>query len=48
MYITGIDQAVLELLSFQVGSGNLLTSDIFGNLQKYEARFTENDVTSDE
>ena len=51
MYITGIDQAVLELLSFKVGSGNhqrgisLLQkfSEIFG---KYEVRFTENDVTS--
>ena len=36
MYIAGIGQAVLELLSFKVGSGNhlgqgnLLTSEIFG------------------
>ena len=52
MYIAGIGQSVLELLSFKVGSGNhqrgisLLQkfSDIFGNI---EARFTENDVTSD-
>ena len=27
--------------------GNLLTSEIFGNLQKYEACFTENDVIYD-
>ena len=52
MNITGIGQAVLELLSFEFGSGNhqrgnLLTSEIFGNLRKCEARFTENDVTSD-
>ena len=46
MYMTGIDQ-VVPLLSFHVGSGNHLTSEIFGNLRKYEARFTENDVTSD-
>ena len=52
MYITGIGEAVLELLSFEAGSGNpqkgnLLTSEMFGNLRKYEARFTENDVTFD-
>ena len=48
MYIAGIGQAVLELLSFKVGSkGNLLTSEIVGKLQLYEAHFTENDVTSD-
>ena len=38
MYIAGIGQAVLELLSFKVGSGespkgNLLTSKIFGHLR---------------
>ena len=27
--------------------GNLLISEIFGNLRKYEAHFTENDVISD-
>ena len=51
MYIAGIGQAVLELLSFKVESGNhqrgisLLQkiSGIFGN----EARSTENNVTSD-
>ena len=35
MYITGISQAVLELLSFKVGSGNHQgesPSKIFGNL----------------
>ena len=32
MNVAGIGQAVLELLSFKVGSGNLLTSEIFGNL----------------
>ena len=55
MYITVIGQAVLELLSFKVESGNhqmgisLLQkfSEIFGNLRTYEARFTENDVISD-
>ena len=51
MYIAGIGQAVLELLSFKVGLGNhqknLLTSEIFGHLRQYEARSTENDVTSD-
>ena len=41
--IAGIGQAVLELLSFKVGSGN---QEIFGNLRKYEALFTENHVTS--
>ena len=53
MYIVGIGQAVLELLSFKVQSRNhqrgisLLQkfSDIFGNI--YEARSTENDATSD-
>ena len=51
MYIARISQAVLELLSFTVGSGNhqrgisLLQkcSESFGN----EACFTENDVTYD-
>ena len=38
MYIAGIGQAVLELLSFKVESGNhqrgnLLTSEIFGHLR---------------
>ena len=53
MYIVGIGQAVLKLLSLKVGSGNLkpqenlLTSEIFGHLRHYEARSTENDVTSD-
>ena len=51
MYIAGIGQAVLELLSFKVESRNhqrgifILQkfSDIFGNMR----RSTENDVTSD-
>ena len=51
MCITGISQTVLELLSFKVGSGNHKQespySEIFGNLPKYEARFTGDDVTSD-
>ena len=47
MYIIGIGQAVLELSSFKVELGNLLTSEIFENLQKYEARFVENNVTYD-
>ena len=43
MYITGIGQVVLELLSFEVRSGNhqrgiSLFQKLFGNLQKYEAR----------
>ena len=50
--IAGIGQAVLELLSFKVGSGNhqrgisLLQkfSEIFGNMS---LGFTENDVISD-
>ena len=53
MYITGIRQAVLKLLNFEVGSWNyqrgisLLKKflEIFGNM--LEARFTENHVTSD-
>ena len=48
MYITGIGQAVLKFLSFEVGSGNHQTgisllqkvSEIFGHM-------SENDVTSD-
>ena len=47
MYITVIGQAFLQLLSFKVGSENLLTSEIFGNLRKYESHFTENEVISD-
>ena len=51
MYITGIGQAVLELLSFEVGSGNhqmgisLLQkfSEILGQIN--ETRLTENDVS---
>ena len=46
MYITGIGQAVLELSSFEVGLGNLLTSEISGDVRKYEVHFIENDVTS--
>ena len=30
----------------EITKGTLLTSEIFGNLRKYEARFTDNDVTS--
>ena len=45
MYIAGIGQAVLELLSFKVGSGNHHRG--LSLLQKYEARSTENDVTSE-
>ena len=36
MYIAGIGQAVLELLSFKIRPGNhqrILTSEIFGNLR---------------
>ena len=52
MYVAGIGQAVLELLSFKVGSRNhqggisLLQkfSDIFGNMRLVPP---ENDVTSD-
>ena len=52
MYIAGISPAVLELLSFKVISGNHqrgnhLSSGIFENLRQHEARFTENDITSD-
>ena len=44
MYIFGIGQAILELLSFKFGSGfhqrrNLLNSEIFGNLWKHEDQF---------
>ena len=46
MYFTGIGQAVLELLSFKVKSGNHQRgSAYFRHFRKYEARFTENDVT---
>ena len=52
MYIAGIGQAILKLLSFKVESGNhqrgicLLQkfSDIFGNMK---APSTENDVRAD-
>ena len=51
MYITGIGKAVLELSSFKVESWNHQREssylEIFGNLQKYEAYFTKNDVTYD-
>ena len=48
MYITLIGQAVLELLSFKVGSENhQRESPYFRNFRKYEAHFTENDVISD-
>ena len=49
-YITGIGQAILELLSFKLGQGitkGESPSKIFGHLRSYEARSTENDVTSD-
>ena len=47
MYFTGIGQAVLELLSFKVKSGNHQRGISFRNFQKYEARFTENDIAYD-
>ena len=52
MYIAGIGQAILELLSFKVGSGNhqrgiSLLQKLSDILRWYEARSTENDVTSD-
>ena len=48
MYITGIGHAVLELLSFIVGSGITKgESPYFRNFWKYVARFTKNDVTYD-
>ena len=51
MYFTRIGHAVLELLSFKVGSRNqqrgISLFQFFDNLQKYEAHFTENDVASD-
>ena len=47
MYIAVIGQAVLELLSFKVGSGNHLTGILFRNFRKFEAHFTKNDVISD-
>ena len=47
MYITGIGQTVLELLSFEVRSGNHQIGISLENLQTYEAHFTKNDVTTD-
>ena len=48
MYITGIGQTVLELLSFKVGSGNHQTgiflvqksSEIFGNVRLVSPKMT--------
>ena len=40
MYITGIGQAVVELLSFEDESGNLLTSEIFGNMKLVSLKMT--------
>ena len=48
MYITGIGQAVLDLLSFKVGSGNHQTeisllkkfSEIFGNMRLISPKMT--------
>ena len=46
--ITGIGQAVLELLIFEIGQGITKgKSPYFRNFRKYEACFTENDVTPD-
>ena len=48
MYFTGIGQAVLELLSFKVKSGNRQRGIfLLHNFRKYESRFTKNDVTYD-
>ena len=52
MYIAGIGQAVLQLLSCTVGTRNhqrgiSLLHKFSENFGKYEARSTENDVTSD-
>ena len=48
MYITGVGPTVLELLSLRSGKGiTEEESRYFRNFRKYEARFTENDVTSD-
>ena len=44
MYFTGVGQAVLELFSFKVKSGNHQKGISFRNFRKYEA---ENDVTYD-
>ena len=49
MYITGTGRAILKLSTFKVELGNhqsenLLISEIVGNLQNYEAHFT--DLTS--
>ena len=46
MYITGIGQAKLQKSSQGITKWGS-PSEIFRNLQKYEAHFTENDVTSD-
>ena len=48
MYITGIGQAILQLLSFKVGSGNHQRgisslqkfSDIFGNMRLVALKMT--------
>ena len=45
--IAGIGQAILELLTFKVGSRNYQGGISFRNFRKSEVRFTENDVTSD-
>ena len=51
MCITGISQAILELPSFEVGTGNHLRGHLYAskmsseNLQKYKVHFTKNDVT---
>ena len=48
MYITGIGQAVLELLSFKVGSGNhQMGISLLQKSSECEAHSAENDVTSD-
>ena len=48
MYIAGIGQAVLELLSFKVESGNHQRGISFRNFRTSSVtRSTENDVTSD-
>ena len=46
VHIAGIGQAILELLSQGITNGES-PSKIFGHLRLYEARSTENDVTSD-
>ena len=50
IYINGISQAVLKLLSMEVGQGitkGKSPSEIFGNLRNYDARVSENDITTD-